>query len=247
MTALRSSLPSELPLAGLRISAIGDRIAVQSIGHTWDAESGQGILAFDVLGGGASGIRLIEPPPQPAPSPHGDIERWFAEALVLEDSNSAAALGLYRKIIAADPQHWSHTSTAGGCCTWRATGPGRGVSTSRASRPAAPARRSTSTSACCSRTRAAAMRRSRRITMRSSASPTTATAITTSHGCMKLAVTYRTPFGTSIITAAAAVSSRLARAAVDRDLAPAARIARAAEHAVRAELHDESRLRVDAR
>lgn len=105
VTALRSSLPSELPLAGLRISAIGDRIAVQSIGHTWDAESGQGILAFDVLGGGASGIRLIEPPPQPVPSPHGDIERWFAEALGLEDSNSAAALGLYRKIIAADPQH----------------------------------------------------------------------------------------------------------------------------------------------
>src|SRR3984885_7377867 len=81
VTALRRSLPSELPLAGLRISAIGDRIAVQSIGHTWDAESGQGILAFDVLGGGASGIRLIEPPPQPVPSPHGDIERWFAEAL----------------------------------------------------------------------------------------------------------------------------------------------------------------------
>src|SRR6202044_539973 len=40
VAALRSSLPAELPLAGLRISAVGDRIAVQSIGHSWDAESG---------------------------------------------------------------------------------------------------------------------------------------------------------------------------------------------------------------
>jgi tetratricopeptide (TPR) repeat protein len=104
VTALRRSLPSELPLAGLRISAIGDRIAVQSIGHTWDAESGQGLFAFDVLGGGDAGIRLIEPP-RSAPSADADVERWFAEALALEDANGAAAQALYRKIIAADKQH----------------------------------------------------------------------------------------------------------------------------------------------
>ena len=76
VAALRRHLPAELPLAGLRISAVGDRVAVQSIGHTWDAESGQGMFAFDVLGGGDGGIRVIEPPPQPVrPSPHGDTER----------------------------------------------------------------------------------------------------------------------------------------------------------------------------
>jgi DNA-binding transcriptional MerR regulator len=103
VTALRRSLPSELPLAGLRISAVGDRVAVQSIGHTWDAESGQGLFAFDVLGGDG-GIRLIEPPAAVA-APAGDVEARFAEALALEDSNSATARDLYRKIMAADPQH----------------------------------------------------------------------------------------------------------------------------------------------
>ena len=105
VSALRRSLPSELPLAGLRISAVGDRVAVQAIGHTWDAESGQGLFAFDVLGGDG-GIRLIEPPaPAQAPASLGNVEEWFAEALALEDSNSAAAQELYRKIIAADERH----------------------------------------------------------------------------------------------------------------------------------------------
>ncbi len=105
VTALRRSLPAELPLAGLRISAVGDRVAVQSIGHTWDAESGQGIFAFDVLGGDG-GIRLIEAAPAaPAAVRQRDVEESFAAALALEDSNSAAAQQLYQTIIAADAQH----------------------------------------------------------------------------------------------------------------------------------------------
>jgi tetratricopeptide (TPR) repeat protein len=105
VSALRRSLPSELPLAGLRISAVGDRVAVQSIGHTWDAESGQGLFAFDVLLGDG-GIRLIEPPAAARAAPRErDLEELFAEALRLEDSNSAAAQELYRKIIAADERH----------------------------------------------------------------------------------------------------------------------------------------------
>src|ERR1700733_7152606 len=105
VAALRRRLPAELPLAGLRISAVGDRVAVQSIGRTWDAESGQGMFAFDVLGGDG-GIRLIEPPaPAQAPASLGNVEEWFAEALALEDSNSAAAQDLYRRVIAADERH----------------------------------------------------------------------------------------------------------------------------------------------
>jgi|ERR1700733_751778 len=102
VAALRRRLPSELPLAGLRISAVGNRIAVQSIGHTWDAESGQGMFAFDVLCGDG-GIRVIEAP-EPATSPP-DIDGWFAEALALEDSHSVAAQERYQRIIAADAQH----------------------------------------------------------------------------------------------------------------------------------------------
>lgn len=102
VAALRRRLPAELPLAGLRISAVGDRIAVQSVGHTWDAESGQGMFAFDVLAGDG-GIRLIEPIAPAMAEP--DVDGWFAQALSLEDSDSAAAQERYRRIIAADKQH----------------------------------------------------------------------------------------------------------------------------------------------
>jgi tetratricopeptide (TPR) repeat protein len=102
VAALRRSLPAELPLAGLRISAVGDRVAVQSIGHTWDAESGQGMFAFDVLAGDG-GIRVIEASAPVTPEPN--IDSWFAQALALEDSDPVAAQELYRNIIAGDAQH----------------------------------------------------------------------------------------------------------------------------------------------
>jgi tetratricopeptide (TPR) repeat protein len=102
VAALRRHLPAELPLAGLRISAVGDRVAVQSIGRTWDAESGQGMFAFDVLGGDG-GIRVIESNAPVAPEP--DVDEWFAQALALEDSDPVASQELYQRIIAADVQH----------------------------------------------------------------------------------------------------------------------------------------------
>src|ERR1700683_4897588 len=78
VAALRGRLPAELPIAGLCISAVGDRIAVQSIGRTWDAESGQGLFAFDVLSGDG-GIRLIEARESATSEPN--IDAWFGEAL----------------------------------------------------------------------------------------------------------------------------------------------------------------------
>ena len=121
VAALRSRLPAELPLAGLRISAVGDRIAVQSVGHAWDAESGQGILAFDVLPGDG-GVRVIEASERQ--SPQADINSWFAQALALEDSDVAAAQARYQSIIAADEQHVESYINCGRllhlACDWQA-------------------------------------------------------------------------------------------------------------------------------
>src|SRR5580704_11397905 len=102
VAALRRRLPAELPIAGLRISALGDRIAVQSIGRPCDAETGQGMFAFDVLALDG-GIRVIEPS-EPATS-EPDIDSLFAEALALEESDHVAAQGRYQSIIATDEQH----------------------------------------------------------------------------------------------------------------------------------------------
>jgi tetratricopeptide (TPR) repeat protein len=102
VASLRKRLPAELPLAGLRIRAVGDRVVVQSMDDTWDAESGQGVFAFDVTAGTA-GIQVMEPTVPPVPAP--DVDDWFAQALELEDSDSVAARQQYERIIAADKQH----------------------------------------------------------------------------------------------------------------------------------------------
>src|SRR5438552_19167959 len=45
---LKATLPSELPLTGLRIAAVGNDIAVREGGMQWDAESGQLLIDFEV-------------------------------------------------------------------------------------------------------------------------------------------------------------------------------------------------------
>jgi len=102
MAALKRQLPRELPLAGLRIRAEGSRVVVQSIGQTWDAESGQGLFAFDVTPGRGN-LRVVEL--AAAISPASDVDALFAEALALEDSNVRRARHRYQRIIARDPQH----------------------------------------------------------------------------------------------------------------------------------------------
>jgi tetratricopeptide (TPR) repeat protein len=45
---LRRALPASLPLSGLSIAAVGDRVAVREGRRRWDTESGQYLLALDV-------------------------------------------------------------------------------------------------------------------------------------------------------------------------------------------------------
>src|SRR6202012_2749024 len=45
---LRLDLPEELPLSGIRITAVGDAVAVKTGSDQWDANSGQFLLDFEV-------------------------------------------------------------------------------------------------------------------------------------------------------------------------------------------------------
>lgn len=45
---LRERLPAELPLSGLRITAVGNDIAVREGSGAWDATSGQGLIDFEL-------------------------------------------------------------------------------------------------------------------------------------------------------------------------------------------------------
>src|SRR5258705_2465292 len=45
---LRRHLPDAMPLSGLSIGAVGDRVVVSEVASRWQAESGQYLLAFEV-------------------------------------------------------------------------------------------------------------------------------------------------------------------------------------------------------
>ena len=99
---LRRHLPGTMPLSGLSISAVGDRVVVKEGGSAWQAESGQYLLAFE--GNPADGsLNVIDRKrPAPAPARTGD---WFAKAVVLEGTDPVAAAEAYAHALAANPTH----------------------------------------------------------------------------------------------------------------------------------------------
>jgi len=100
--ALRRQLPAHIPLAGLRIQAVGDRVVVQEKSHAWEPETGQGVLTFDVVPD-ENRLRLIESREETA-SP-ASIDEWFAVALALESADPQGACERYREIIAMDSSY----------------------------------------------------------------------------------------------------------------------------------------------
>jgi tetratricopeptide (TPR) repeat protein len=94
---LRRHLPDSMPLSGLSICAVADRVVVKEGSRRWQAESGQYLLAFE--GDPAAGsLRVIERKPPSA-------QEWFERALELEEEEDAeAALRAYAEAVAADPK-----------------------------------------------------------------------------------------------------------------------------------------------
>jgi tetratricopeptide (TPR) repeat protein len=99
LRALREKLPGEFPLAGLRISALGDEVIVQEKSRAWVAASGQGMLTFDLVSQGSELTVVERPLARAAGQP---LDEWFDAALGLEETDPDAAVLQYRKIIDAD-------------------------------------------------------------------------------------------------------------------------------------------------
>jgi tetratricopeptide (TPR) repeat protein len=96
---LRRQLPVAVPLSGLSICAVADRVVVKEGSSRWQADSGQYLLALDVEPAGGS-LKLMA---RPGPS----AGEWFERALVLERSDVRAACAAYERAIAADASHLS--------------------------------------------------------------------------------------------------------------------------------------------
>lgn len=95
MRELRRHLPESMPMSGLSIGAVADRVVVREGAQRWQAESGQYLLAFG--GDPASGsLTVMEQRAVPAADADAYINRGFEmhEAGRLEDAEKAYREGL---------------------------------------------------------------------------------------------------------------------------------------------------------
>jgi tetratricopeptide (TPR) repeat protein len=96
---LRRHLPDSMPLSGLSICAVADRVVVKEGASRWQAESGQYLLAFE--GDPANGsLSVIERNPTQEPA---SAEDWFDRGVALEGDDAEAAIQAYEYAVAAAP------------------------------------------------------------------------------------------------------------------------------------------------
>jgi tetratricopeptide (TPR) repeat protein len=100
LKALRRRLPESVPLSGLRISAVGDRVVVSEGRGRWHADSGQYLLDLDVsVADGELTLRAAEP------AGTAGAERWFNRGLEQDTDEPNAAREAYARALALDPGH----------------------------------------------------------------------------------------------------------------------------------------------
>ena len=101
LAKLKASLPTQMPLTGLRITAVGADVAVRDgHGKLESTASGQFLLDFDVSGVGAS-VSFLD---RSAPVVSGpQAATYFRQGESLEAKDAVAAQAAYRKAIELDP------------------------------------------------------------------------------------------------------------------------------------------------
>jgi tetratricopeptide (TPR) repeat protein len=96
---LRRHLPDAMPLSGLSICAVADRVVVKEGGSRWQAESGQYLLEFE--GDPADGSLSVIERQETAEAPSG-AQEWFDRGVALERVDAEAARQAYVQAIVAD-------------------------------------------------------------------------------------------------------------------------------------------------
>jgi tetratricopeptide (TPR) repeat protein len=98
---LRTQIPAQIPLSGLRVEAVGDAVVVREGAGQWQTHDGQYVLRFHVESPGGR-LAFLD---LPSPSSGLSDEDLFEQGILLEDTNAAAACDLYRQAIAANAVH----------------------------------------------------------------------------------------------------------------------------------------------
>jgi tetratricopeptide (TPR) repeat protein len=97
---LRRRLPESVPLSGIAIRAVGERIVVQDGGGRWQVDSGQYLLDLDVKVKNGE-LALLE---RSVPRSES-AEDWFQRGWELESEAAERAIGAYRRALEIDPAH----------------------------------------------------------------------------------------------------------------------------------------------
>lgn len=102
LSRLREVLPDELPLTGIRVTAVGNDVAVKTGPSQWDAVTGQLLLDFEVAEIKGDVVFLD------MEVGHKDLarqaEKWYDLAEQLRTSDIKGAEQAYRKAIAVSPE-----------------------------------------------------------------------------------------------------------------------------------------------
>jgi len=100
---LRNHLPDTMPLSGLSICAVGERVVVRDGQARWQVDDGQYVLALDVNVDHGE-LRMVErKEPLPAPAQTPEIQDWFEHGLELEASDPRGAQSAYEHAVSDDP------------------------------------------------------------------------------------------------------------------------------------------------
>jgi predicted Zn-dependent protease len=105
LTRLSATLPDELPLTGLRITAVGAEVAVHDPDGAWNPDTGQVLMDFEVSPVGAGLAFLPRATAPAADASADDAQAWFRRAEDLEATDHEAAERAYRRAIALDASH----------------------------------------------------------------------------------------------------------------------------------------------
>nr|WP_110854762.1 tetratricopeptide repeat protein [Paraburkholderia silvatlantica] len=101
LTRLRDELPDELPLTGIRVSAVGNDVAVRTGPSQWDAATGQFLLDFEVAQIKGDVVFLDSAPAQKNLA--HQAHEWYDLGEQLRAADASGAERAYRKAIALSP------------------------------------------------------------------------------------------------------------------------------------------------
>jgi tetratricopeptide (TPR) repeat protein len=104
---LRQHLPESMPLSGLSICAVGDRVVVREGKNHWQVDNGQYVLGLDVsVENGV--LHVVDRKEQAKGAKSSEAKNahdWFDEGLELEADDPRAASQAYRRAVGLDPGH----------------------------------------------------------------------------------------------------------------------------------------------